>query len=189
MIRPSAVNPKYFFKYIIFGVYFGSFLFHLSFLPGSHFYFPCCSLPTSAFIFLILFAYSLICWYRSRFHLWLLICSHFILSYLLTPGTWSTKYTKVIMKSILLAQGFFLSYRLKFSSPYLYVYPQIDQVPLPKTIQIWLYTPSNLLESHVSVNNTSIYLVNRINPDVTFNSPLTLNLHSQSVVTSNNYNV
>lgn len=111
MIRPSAVNPKYFFRYIILGVYFGSFLFRFFFLLGSHFYFPCCSLPTSAFIFLILFTYSLICRYCSRFHLWLLICSHFILSYLLTPGTWSTKYTKVIMKSILLAQGFFLNYK------------------------------------------------------------------------------
>lgn len=102
----------------IFGIYFGLFLFHLSFLPGSHLYFPHCSLPTWAFLFLILVTYSLML-VLLKFPpvAWLSAPISFSLSYHSTPGTWSTKYTPVTRKSILLPQAFLLATGSDFQTP------------------------------------------------------------------------
>lgn len=81
----------------IFGIYLGSFLFHLFFISDSHLYFPHCFIPTSAFP-LILFTYSLICWDCSSYLPWHSYPFSLHFHFLPTLGTWSSKYTPVPMK-------------------------------------------------------------------------------------------
>lgn len=177
MIRTNTVNPKYFFRYIWYLPWIMSI--PLTFLPDSHPSFPRCSLPTSAFIFLILFTYSLTCWYCSGSIFGFLTYSHSILTYCNTPGTRSIKYTPVAMKSMILMSS---RLSLELSAQIFKCLPlfhsQVDQVLPPKPSKsdyIFLLQMCSS-ESHRSISNTSIYLVSTITEE----SPCIRPSHSMS---------
>ena len=131
MIRPGAGNPEYFFSYIWYLSWIISipFILYLRLSPllsplfYSYFCTPLNSVYLLPYLLGLLKVPSLAC---------LFVPTSFSLSphsraliYQVSTSTYEIK---------LLGQACFLSYRLKFSNAYLYIHPQVVQVPLPKTI-------------------------------------------------------
>lgn len=184
MIRPSALKPKYFFTYIWYLFWIISIPLILS--PRLS---PLLSPLFSSYLSIPLFNFGYLLPYVGIAQIstcGLIICSHFIFLELSLHSRDLIYQIQTSNQEIYpVTSSFSLGYRLRFSNAYLYMHPQVDQLPLPKPSDYIFFLQSCSSESHISVSNNFIYLIKRLNPGVTFNSPP----HSISTVSvkSNNY--